>query len=364
MAFLRTINNSITGNEESKKYLTKHYFSFLLKKFNQECANKEISTRRKRKILFQYVILLSEIMKVNYPFNKEQKFQIFENLLLNLYNNEEEEEEEGEEEKNNIDNVTTWIIPLIMILMERKNRKDMEEFIIHCIKKGKFKILINLMDIMDSKTKDGVFNSFEEEENIEAIEFLGLLIIKIMKYYLFRNFEDDKENEEIENLDKIEKHLRIMKEKEKEIVLIGIKCLSEITTCEKVKNKLEEKGSLIKTIGRYLGIKNKIKKELSYPTEFLSYLIRILGNICYHNKVNQDLMRTYGVIPLIIGNTGINRDDVKKDPFKREICIFCIKNLTEANIENNKYISTLVYGKDGKEGNFPSAKGIVNKIKQ
>ena len=71
---------------------------------------------------------------------------------------------------------------------------------------------------------------------------------------------------------------------------------------------------------------------------FLGYrchLLRLVGNMCFDRRENQDLVRTLEGIPLVLNHC--YSDD--QNPYLREWGVFCIRNLTENNLENQELIS-------------------------
>nr|KAG5706057.1 hypothetical protein BaRGS_028166 [Batillaria attramentaria] len=66
-------------------------------------------------------------------------------------------------------------------------------------------------------------------------------------------------------------------------------------------------------------------------------LVRIIGNMSFRNKENQDLVRTVGGIPLILEQAVI--DD--RNPFITQWTEMAVRNLCEGNLENVKVIKDL-----------------------
>ncbi|XP_013412824.1 ataxin-10 [Lingula anatina] len=64
-------------------------------------------------------------------------------------------------------------------------------------------------------------------------------------------------------------------------------------------------------------------------------LIRLIGNMCYGHKLNQDKVRELGGIQLILNHTNID----KRNPFMPQWAILAIKHLCENNRENQAIIS-------------------------
>uniref|UniRef100_H3B3C6 Ataxin-10 n=2 Tax=Latimeria chalumnae TaxID=7897 RepID=H3B3C6_LATCH len=78
--------------------------------------------------------------------------------------------------------------------------------------------------------------------------------------------------------------------------------------------------------------------EVSHPAVgFKASLIRLIGNLCYKNKENQDKVFELDGIPLILDNCSI--DD--NNPFVSQWAIFAIRNLTEQNLRNQELIAKM-----------------------
>jgi hypothetical protein len=83
---------------------------------------------------------------------------------------------------------------------------------------------------------------------------------------------------------------------------------------------------------------NMNKDKLEVPEQGMkSYLMKIIANLCYDNFECQELIRTEGGIPTILNHFII--DD--NNPFLREWTILAIRNITQNNIENQNFISSL-----------------------
>nr|XP_056718700.1 ataxin-10 [Euleptes europaea] len=80
------------------------------------------------------------------------------------------------------------------------------------------------------------------------------------------------------------------------------------------------------------------QEEISHPaTGFKSHLIRLIANLCYRNKANQDKVYELDGIPLILDNCSI--DD--NNPFISQWAVYAIHNLTEQNERNQELISQM-----------------------
>ncbi|KGL74989.1 Ataxin-10, partial [Tinamus guttatus] len=78
------------------------------------------------------------------------------------------------------------------------------------------------------------------------------------------------------------------------------------------------------------------QEEISHPAVgFKSHLIRLIGNLCYKNKENQDKVYQLDGIPLILDNCSI--DD--NNPFVNQWAVYAIRNLTEQNERNQELIA-------------------------
>uniref|UniRef100_A0A8B9F3Q9 Ataxin-10 n=1 Tax=Amazona collaria TaxID=241587 RepID=A0A8B9F3Q9_9PSIT len=80
------------------------------------------------------------------------------------------------------------------------------------------------------------------------------------------------------------------------------------------------------------------QEEVLHPAvDFKSHLIRLIGNLCYKNKENQDKVYELDGIPLILDNCSI--DD--NNPFVNPWAVYTIRNLTEQNERNQELISQM-----------------------
>ncbi|XP_071407599.1 ataxin-10 isoform X2 [Pithys albifrons albifrons] len=78
--------------------------------------------------------------------------------------------------------------------------------------------------------------------------------------------------------------------------------------------------------------------EITHPAMgFKSHLIRLIGNLCYRNKANQDKVFELDAIPLILDNCSI--DD--NNPFVSQWAVLAIRNVTEQNERNQALIAGL-----------------------
>ncbi|XP_030816394.1 ataxin-10 [Camarhynchus parvulus] len=80
------------------------------------------------------------------------------------------------------------------------------------------------------------------------------------------------------------------------------------------------------------------QEEVSHPAVgFKSHLIRLIGNLCYKNKENQDKVYDLDGISLILDNCSI--DD--NNPFVSQWAVYAIRNLTEQNEQNQALIAQM-----------------------
>ncbi|XP_056653596.1 ataxin-10 isoform X1 [Monodelphis domestica] len=78
--------------------------------------------------------------------------------------------------------------------------------------------------------------------------------------------------------------------------------------------------------------------DISSPVAgFKSYLIRLIGNLCYKDKNNQDKVYQLDGIPLILDSCSI--DD--NNPFLNQWVVYAIRNLTEQNKRNQELIAKM-----------------------
>lgn len=66
-------------------------------------------------------------------------------------------------------------------------------------------------------------------------------------------------------------------------------------------------------------------------------IIEILTYLVHHDHSNQDKVREFGGLGLILNNCNLDVNE----PFIRERCILCLKYLLENNLENQKFIGSL-----------------------
>ncbi|XP_042325590.1 ataxin-10, partial [Sceloporus undulatus] len=80
------------------------------------------------------------------------------------------------------------------------------------------------------------------------------------------------------------------------------------------------------------------QEQISHPAmDFKSHLIRLIGNLCYKNKTNQDKVYELDGIPLILDNCSIDGNN----PFVSQWAIYTIRNLTERNERNQELIAQM-----------------------
>ncbi|XP_044263690.1 ataxin-10 [Tribolium madens] len=70
---------------------------------------------------------------------------------------------------------------------------------------------------------------------------------------------------------------------------------------------------------------------------FKADLIRIIGNLCWKNKIMQDLTREAELIPVILDCCNMDA----RNPFIMQWVILAVRNLCENNLENQKIIAEL-----------------------
>ncbi|KAL6040644.1 Ataxin-10, variant 2 [Balamuthia mandrillaris] len=80
---------------------------------------------------------------------------------------------------------------------------------------------------------------------------------------------------------------------------------------------------------------NEEKQHLSFALK--RDLVRVLCNMCFRDKHNQDLVRENGGLPLILNLCRID----EKNPYIREWCLLAIRNLCEENAANQAFIAGL-----------------------
>lgn len=80
-----------------------------------------------------------------------------------------------------------------------------------------------------------------------------------------------------------------------------------------------------------------IMTERTAVENFKSNTIRLIGNLCWRNKIGQDKVREMGIIPIVLDCS--IRDG--KNPFITESVVFTVRNLCEENMDNQKLIENL-----------------------
>ncbi|XP_040295066.1 ataxin-10 isoform X2 [Bufo bufo] len=70
---------------------------------------------------------------------------------------------------------------------------------------------------------------------------------------------------------------------------------------------------------------------------FKAHLIRLIANLCYRNRENQDKIWQLDGIPIILDNCSI--DD--NNPFLNQWAVYAIRNLTEHNEKNQELIASM-----------------------
>ncbi|XP_058164913.1 ataxin-10 [Dasypus novemcinctus] len=82
----------------------------------------------------------------------------------------------------------------------------------------------------------------------------------------------------------------------------------------------------------------KAEGDISNVAEgFKSHLIRLIGNLCYKNKDNQDKVNELDGIPLILDSCSL--DD--RNPFLTQWVVYAVRNLTEDNSQNQDLIAKM-----------------------
>ncbi|GIY72829.1 hypothetical protein CDAR_207731, partial [Caerostris darwini] len=84
---------------------------------------------------------------------------------------------------------------------------------------------------------------------------------------------------------------------------------------------------------------SQLKEEMSYHPfyGFKRNLIRLIGNVCYGYKDNQDIVRNLDGIPLILDCCKFDA----KNPYIIQWCILAIRNLLENNLENQAIVANI-----------------------
>ncbi|CAO3612103.1 unnamed protein product [Cunninghamella blakesleeana] len=66
-------------------------------------------------------------------------------------------------------------------------------------------------------------------------------------------------------------------------------------------------------------------------------IVKCIGSLCYKDKSNQDLVREYGGLPLILNQMKID----ETNPYIREHAVLALRHILENNIENQQLISEM-----------------------
>merc|ERR1719193_828834 len=64
-------------------------------------------------------------------------------------------------------------------------------------------------------------------------------------------------------------------------------------------------------------------------------VVRLLGNLCWKNRRNQDTVRDLQGIPAVLSSFNID----ESSPFVRQWAVFALRNLCEDNFENQEVVA-------------------------
>lgn len=70
---------------------------------------------------------------------------------------------------------------------------------------------------------------------------------------------------------------------------------------------------------------------------FKAALVRLIGNMCWRNKLHQDTSREMGAIPLILDCSNIDA----RNPFIIQYVVLAMRNLCENNAENQRVVASV-----------------------
>ena len=65
-------------------------------------------------------------------------------------------------------------------------------------------------------------------------------------------------------------------------------------------------------------------------------VVRLLGNLCWKHRRNQDTIRDLGGVPAVLSSFNI---DDESSPFVRQWAVFALRNLCEDNLENQEVVA-------------------------
>lgn len=143
-------------------------------------------------------------------------------------------------------------------------------------------------------------------------------------------------------------------------VFMCVGCLLKAMT--EIHKKAEESGqtSVFSPVQRLEDL-SSTARNVDAPQDILyqlkTKLMRILTNLTYRNKRNQDLAREMGFLQTVLESTVLDA----KNPFLKEWSIVCIRNLCERNEENQRIIGDLnkIGDVQNRQGDFDLETGII-----
>jgi len=77
------------------------------------------------------------------------------------------------------------------------------------------------------------------------------------------------------------------------------------------------------------------QQQLSQSGDFHRDVVRLLGNLCWKNRHNQDIVRDLNGIAAVLGSFQVN----EASPFIRQWAVFALRNLCEDNLENQEVVA-------------------------
>jgi len=212
----------------------------------------------------------------------------------------------------------------------------------HVLKEGKFSDIYNhlgsyhqqrlvLLDVFQAYLNDGncpipestiIFLSDVYKESTTVLQSISVA-----------------DEEKMQEVDDICRHINLNQ------MLLRILCSA--SSAQKYKRIAEDQSLLDSVVNRLLDLSIYSKNTRdSKPTDFIQWndmmglkrdLVRLIGNLCYNNKKNQDRVRELGGILAILDNCRI--DD--QNPYIGQWAVLAIRNLCDNNLENQRLISNI-----------------------
>ena len=229
--------------------------------------------------------------------------------------------------------------------------------------KSEFALYILELFIQKTNYVEKFYSTLESQDRIIILEIINSLVnkesenkikpdlIKFFVDYFIKNVSCilNTITKDVDNLDPVEiikvldlltslssddKHYLKFLQEESSLL---IKCIYLLKSIHEVSKQSGNNFSVIQKISEL----NEIEKNSSVQEHpgfgFKCLLIRMIGNMCWKNKTNQDLVRTHECIPLLLDCCNIDG----RNPFIIQWSVLAIRNLCETNLENQKLIASM-----------------------